>query len=219
MKEKYFTADNIGEESNEMIEEVKYYAGSREYKVDVKHMALLVVDMQNYFLDPEEHAFIPSAPTILPNILALMESCKALGIPVILTRHINNMRNAGLMGKRWSELIREKDPRSELNEKIITAGGEIIHKSQFDAFYDTQLEKRLRAAEVKQIIMSGVMTNMCCETTARSAFIRGFEVIMPVDATAAYNYEFHLATFLNMAYMFSTPINTKALIKMMNDAS
>jgi nicotinamidase-related amidase len=202
-----------------MIEEVKYYAGSREYKTDVRHMALLVVDMQNYFLDPEEHAYIPSAPTILPNILKLMDASKALGIPVILTRHLNTLQNAGMMGKRWTELIREQDPRSELNEKILEAGGEVMHKSQFDAFHNTQLEKRLRAAEVKQIIMAGVMTNMCCETTARSAFIRGFEVIMPVDATAAYNYEFHLATFLNMSYMFSAPINTATLIDMMNEAS
>ena len=67
--------------------------------------------------------------------------------------------------------------------------------------------------------MTGVMTNMCCETTARSAFVRGFEVIMPVDATAAYNYEFHLATFLNMSYMFAAPLNTTTLIKMMNEAS
>lgn len=219
MKEKYFTEENIKEESGEMIEEVKYYSGSREFSADVRHMALLVVDMQNYFLDPEEHAYVPSAPTILPNVLKLMEACKSLGIPVILTRHLNTMKNAGMMGKRWTELIREQDPRSQLNQKVIDAGGEVMHKSQFDAFYDTQLEKRLRAAEVRQIIMTGVMTNMCCETTARSAFVRGFEVIMPVDATAAYNYEFHLATFLNMSYMFAAPLNTTTLIKMMNEAS
>jgi nicotinamidase-related amidase len=62
------------------------------------------------------------------------------------------------------------------------------------------------------------MTNMCCETTARSAFVKGFDVVMPVDATAAYNYEFHLATFLNLAYMFSRPIKTKTLIDSLSNA-
>ena len=62
------------------------------------------------------------------------------------------------------------------------------------------------------------MTNLCCETTARSAFIRGFDVIMPVDATAAYNYEFHLATFLNLAYMFTRPVKTESLVGMLKNA-
>ncbi|MDT8392562.1 MAG: isochorismatase family protein [Bacteroidales bacterium] len=219
MKEEYFTKDNIAHESNEMIEEVKYYSGNRLYMPDVRHMALLVVDMQNYFLSPAEHAFIPSAPAVMPNILQLMEICKGYGMPVILTRHMNTKENAGLMGVRWHEVIREGDPRSEIHPDVSAIGGEIIHKGQFDAFHGTQLEKRLLAAEVKQIIITGVMTNMCCETTARSAFVKGFEVIMPVDATAAYNYEFHLATFLNMAYIFSRPLTTGSLIKMMDGAS
>lgn len=219
MKEKYFTVDTIEEECNAMIEEVKYYAGSRTFKPDVKHMALLVVDMQNYFLDPEEHAFVPSGPTILPNVLKLMQVCSANGMPVILSRHLNTKKDAGLMGIRWHDVIREEDPLSEIHPDIENLGGEVMKKSQFDAFHETNLEKRLNAAGVKQIIMVGVMTNMCVETTARSAFVKGFEVAIPVDATAAYNYEFHLATFLNMSYIFSLPIKTADLIKMMEDAS
>jgi bifunctional isochorismate lyase/aryl carrier protein len=219
MKEKYFTVDTILEESHAMIEEVKYYSGARLFNTDVKHMALMVVDMQNYFLTPDEHAFVPSAPAIMPNILNLMEICNGFGMPVILTRHLNNKDDAGLMGIRWHEVIRKEDPRSEIHKDIEEIGGEVLHKSQFDAFHDTNLEKRLNAAGVKQIIMTGVMTNLCCETTARSAFVKGFEVILPVDATAAYNYEFHLATFLNMAYMFSCPVTTKELITLMNEPS
>lgn len=219
MKEKYFSDDNIGQESQEMIEEVKYYSGIRMYKADVEHMALLVVDMQNYFLNDTEHAFIPSAPVVMPNILKIMKVCKGLGIPMILTRHLNSKDDAGLMGIRWHEVIKEEDPRSEIHEDIAKAGGKVLNKSQFDAFYNTDLEQQLRDAGVKQIIMTGVMTNLCCETTARSAFVKGFEVIMPVDATAAYNYEFHLATFLNMAYMFSRPLTSKALIELMNESS
>ena len=219
MKEKYFTVDTIDEESIAMIEEVKYYSGSRVFQTDVKQMALLVVDMQNYFLNPEEHAFVPSAPTILPNVLKLMEVCTAYGMPVILTRHLNNKSDAGLMGIRWHDVIREEDPLSEIHEDIEKIGGEELRKSQFDAFHNTTLEKRLKAAGVKQIIITGVMTNMCVETTARSAFVKGFEAIIPVDATAAYNYEFHLATFLNMSYIFSLPIKTNDLIKLMDEAS
>ena len=219
MKEKYFTAETIEEESQALIEEVKYYSGSRKFRIDVRHMALLVIDMQNYFLDPNEHAFIPSAPSIFPNVKRIMQVCKELGVPTILTRHVNSRDNAGLMGIRWHEVIRDGDPRSDIHPDIISIGGEVLVKSQFDAFHGTKLEKRLKAAGVRQIVLTGVMTNLCCETTARSAFVKGFEVIMPVDATAAYNYEFHLATFLNMAYIFSRPITSRELISAMNETT
>lgn len=220
MKEKYFSGDTIDLESQEMIEEVKYYSGMRTYKTDVKHMALLVIDMQNYFLNDTEHAYVPSAPVIMPNVLKIMKVCKGLGIPMILTRHFNTVDDSGLMGIRWHEMIKEGDPRSEIHEDIAKAGeGEkVLIKSQFDAFHNTDLERQLRDTGVKQIIMTGLMTNVCCETTARSAFVKGFNVIMPVDATAAYNYEFHLATFLNMAYLFSRPVTTKTLIELMNES-
>jgi len=218
MKEQYFTDENIDLESLEMIDEVKYYSGMRMFKPDHGHMALLVVDMQNYFLDADEHAFIPSAPVIIPNVIEIMQACLKQEMPVFITRHINNDEDAGMMGIRWHELIREDDPRSEIHEHISDVGGEILKKPQFDAFYETDLEQQLRAANVKQLIITGVMTNLCCASTARSAFARGFDVVMPVDATAAYNYEFHLATFLNLAYLFARPVKTKTLLDLLKNA-
>ena len=218
MKEKYFTDDNIDQESNEMIEEVKYYSGMRMVKPDEGHIALLVMDMQNYFLDPDEHAFVPSAPTVVSNIINVMNACKEKDIPVILTKHVNTEEDAGMMGVRWHELIKDGIKRSEIIDEIKKIGGEVMKKGQFDAFYGTDLEEKLREKDIKQLIITGVMTNLCCETTARSAFIRGFDVIMPVDATAAYNYEFHLATFLNLAYMFTRPVKTESLVGMLKNA-
>jgi len=218
MKEKYFTIDNIDQESNEMIEEVKYYSGMRMFKPQAGHMALLVVDMQNYFLDPDEHAFIPSAPVVTPNIISIMKACSQKKIPIFLSRHLNTVEDAAMMAVRWHELIKEDDPRSKIKKEIMDIGGEVMNKSQFDAFFQTDLEQKLRDAGVTQLIICGVMTNLCCETTASAAFIKGFDVVMPVDATAAYNYEFHLATFLNLAFMFSRPVKTKTLIDSLSNA-
>ncbi len=218
MKEKYFTAENIDQESKEMIEEVKYYSGMRMFKPDHGHMALLVIDMQNYFLNPDEHAFVPSGPEVIPNIIKIMAACREKEVPVILTRHINTDEDAGMMGMRWHELIKEGDPRSKIVESIASIGGDELKKSQFDCFYGTELEQKLKDAGIKQLIITGVMTNLCVESTSRSAFIKGFDVVMPVDATAAYNYEFHLATFLNYAYMFSRPVLTQALIDSIKNA-
>jgi nicotinamidase-related amidase len=217
MKEQYFTSEDIAKETEELLEEVKNYSGLRTFQPKAGKIALLVVDMQYYFLKEDEHAYIPSAPHILPNIINLMKACKRKDIPVILTRHLNTEKDAGMMGIRWNELIRSDDARSEIHEDILSMGGEVLEKSQFDAFYNTTLEEDLRKKGIEQLIICGVMTNLCCETTARSAFVHGFDVTMPVDATAAYNYEFHLATFLNLSYMFARPMNTLSLInKLLN---
>ena len=53
------------------------------------------------------------------------------------------------------------------------------------------------------MVVSGVMTHLCCETTARSAFVRGFEVFFLIDGTATYNKEHHLATLLNLSHGFA----------------
>ncbi|NQT77200.1 MAG: isochorismatase family protein [Bacteroidetes bacterium] len=216
MKEKYFTDESIASESRELIKEVISYSGKRSFVPDKKHIALVVVDMQNYFLLPDEHAYIPSAPAIISNVISIMETCHIQGIPVFMSRHLNTPEDAGMMGVRWEELIKESDSRSEIHPDILKAGGTLINKTQFDAFYGTNFETELRNAGIRQLIITGVMTNLCCETTARSAFVRGFEVVMPVDATASYNLEFHLATFLNLAYIFSAPLMTKTLISFLN---
>ena len=52
-------------------------------------------------------------------------------------------------------------------------------------------------------MVTGVVTHLCCETTARSAFVRGFQVTFPVDATVTYGEEHHLATLLNLAHGFA----------------
>ncbi len=89
----------------------------------------------------------------------------------------------------------------------------MVIKSQYDAFYKTNLLQLLKKDKVKQLVITGVMTNLCCETTARSAFIRGLEVFFVVDATATQNELMHRATVINLSYGFAVPVLSKDLIK------
>jgi len=52
----------------------------------------------------------------------------------------------------------------------------------------------------------GVMTHLCCETTARSAFIRGFKTYFTIDGTATYNEQFHMASLINLSHGFAIPV-------------
>ena len=56
---------------------------------------------------------------------------------------------------------------------------------------------------MSQVVITGVMTHLCCETTARSAFMRGFLPFFLVDGTATYNRHFHIATLTNLAHGFA----------------
>ena len=165
--------------------------------------ALLVLDMQAYFLEDASHAHVPSANTILARLGQLAKAYAARGLPIIYTRHVNTEENAGLMSQWWRELIRDEDPLSKITAELDLSQGVVLEKSQYDAFYRTDLEERLRHWGVEQVLIGGVMTHLCCETTARAAFGRGFEVLFLVDGTATYTEAFHQASLLNLAHGFA----------------
>ncbi|MBW6459574.1 MAG: isochorismatase family protein [Bacteroidales bacterium] len=214
LKEKYLSSENLRTETahimDELFQDVK---PAREYRTDISSTALLVIDLQRYFLEPENHAYIPSAGDILGNISLLAGFFRKQERPVIFTRHLNNDDDAGSMAYWWSDLIRENTRESELISEIKEQGDIVMIKSQFDAFYKTNLQDILLSRNVVYPVICGVMTNLCCETTTRSAFVRGFRPVMPIDATEAYNREYHLATFRNLCYGFMPLLTTAEVIQ------
>jgi isochorismate hydrolase len=70
----------------------------------------------------------------------------------------------------------------------------------------------LREMNCRKLVICGLMTHLCCESTARSAFIRGFEVIIPVDGTASYNKRFHLSSLYNLSHGFAVVTSIKELL-------
>ena len=97
----------------------------------------------------------------------------------------------------------EENPLSQITPEL--DAGYTIEKTQYDAFYQTALEDLLKEKGITQVVITGVMTHLCCETTARSAFMRGFTVFFPIDGTATYNEDFHRSTLLNLSHGFAIP--------------
>ncbi len=177
--------------------------------------ALIVLDMQKYFLDPDSHAFVPSAAAILPRVQELVGAFRRKGRPTILTRHLNTQDNAGAMEEWWADLIHEEDPASEIIKELDDPQAVRVEKSQYDAFHKTGLEERLRSLYITKVVITGVLTHLCCETTARSAFMRGFKVFFAVDGTATYREDFHRATLLNLSHGFAVPVLVDDIRKLM----
>jgi len=205
-KELYFTPATIHAKAQEILASVEAVCWRHDticFHPD--RAALLVLDMQAYFLRDSSHAFIPSATAIIPGIQALIRVFAANQRLVIFTRHVNTPNDAGQMASWWKNLLRPDTPESEIVPELDTTKGVVLDKRQYDAFYGTELEQMLRADGVREVVITGVMTHLCCETTARSAFMSDFEVFFAVDGTATYLEAFHRATVLNLAHGFGTP--------------
>jgi len=203
MKERYFTIQALEQQSRELYRQVVELAQPKVFSFRPGHSALLVLDMQSYFLDASSHACIPSAEAIVEGIARLIKAYADHGRPIIFTQHINTTTNAGMMSKWWKDLLTTQNPLHQLIQQIDPSLGIVIQKSQYDAFYQTQLDEILHARAVTQVILCGVMTHLCCETTARSAFMNGYEVFFLVDGTATYNLQYHRASLINLAHGFA----------------
>jgi isochorismate hydrolase len=202
-KESYFAVTNISQKAETMLRSAQALVPRRHLSFSPRQSALLILDMQKYFLDSSSHAFIPSAPAIVPNVNGLYKWYVGMKLPVIFTRHLNSPQDAGLMAEWWKELIKEDDPLSEILPDLDTRNQIVVKKSRYDAFMDSSLDDMLRQMQVRQLVICGVMANVCCETTARSAFQKGYEVFFLVDGTAAYNERFHMASLLNLGFAFA----------------
>jgi isochorismate hydrolase len=212
-KELYLSKENLPEEVDNLIDEI-WNTGVRDRKTDLSgtRPALLVTDMQQYFLNPSSHAFIPSAEAIIPNINRLIHHFEKNNYPVIFTKHFNTEEDAGNMKSWWHDLITPDSPYSSLSPLLSFSSSPLLQKTQYDAFHNTHLQQILSKKGVDTIIICGVMTNLCCETTLRSAFSKGFRTLMPVDATAAYRREYHLSTFINLSFGFCPLMTTEDII-------
>lgn len=205
-REVYFTTETIAAKSRAMLDDLaSFRARHAEIVFHSARAALLVLDMQNYFLREDSHAFVPSAPAILPNIQKLVNAFYEHSRLVVFTRHVNTDADAGMMSRWWMDVIRPDSSDGEIHSSLDIAKGVVVLKSQYDAFYNTTLEETLRGRGVEQVAITGVMTHLCCETTARSAFVRGFEVFFCVDGTATYTEELHRSALLNLAHGFAVP--------------
>jgi bifunctional isochorismate lyase/aryl carrier protein len=215
MKERYFTIPSLEQQARELYQQVADLSQKKALAYQPSQSALLVLDMQAYFLEASSHAYIPSAEAILDGIVKLINEYFTHGRPVIFTQQINTTSNAGMMSIWWKDLLTSENPLHKIIPEIDLSMGTLIQKSQYDAFYQTHLEEMLHGKGVTQVVICGVMTHLCCETTARSAFIRGFEVFFPVDGTATYNSAYHKASLLSLAHGFASVVLMKDILDAM----
>lgn len=174
---------------------------------------LLVIDVQKAFDHPswgERNNLEAEA-----HIVQLIESWRAAGRPIIFVQHLSQSR---------SSLFHEQAETSQFKDCLqVQKGDVIIRKYVNSAFIGTDLEQQLRALGCSQIVICGLTTNHCVETTTRMAGNLGFKPILVSDATATFNRvgpngkmyaaeEIHQMTLVNLHQEFAEIMETQDLV-------
>jgi len=192
-----------------ILNELKPYR-VRKAMINPGRAALLVIDMQNYF-----HRI--SQP-ILKNLSKVIQSCRQKDVPIIFTQHghTDPLSDGGVLGEWWGQVIlRGTNDWEFIPEIKIESKDVVLPKKRYSGFFETDLDAVLRSRGIQDLIISGVMTNLCCETTARDAFMRDYRVFFMIDGTATGSSELHLATLKNLGFGFAYLITCEELIQML----
>ena len=189
--------------------EKKYFKERNLGKIKGK-IAILGIDLQNHFLNPAGKAYLPSSQELLNRIKELYEFAKDRNVEIILTRHCHE---ENILARWWNDKMKCEDTSTAILEEIEKYGKKIIKKNTYNAFLGTELEEYLKSKNIETLIITGVMTHLCCETTARDAFNRGFNIIFPIDGTLTQNEELHECTLRSISHGFGVVISIERLLE------
>lgn len=200
-----------------------------DFDADANRTALINVDMQNFFVEGYEVS-APDGLIIQERINRISAACRKVGVPVIHTRHVfrPDGSNVGILGQFYPAvkgLLAEGSEAAQLHPKLHVETDDIIlNKPRFGAFHGTDLELILRSRGIDTVIITGIATNVCCETTAREANVRDFRVFFLNDATATGGIgdltaaEVQRATCATLGLLFAEVLTTDEMLKKIDRA-
>lgn len=187
--------------------------------------ALLIIDMQNAFIRKEGSLSKMGLDTsrtsiVIEPIKKLKKEFKAQNQPVIYIQHTHraDRTDAGLIAKVFPPIMDlghciEGTWDGEIIEELKPEEDDyIVKKHRFSAFYNTQLEDVLRGLGVETLVITGIATNVCVESTVRDAFYRDYNVFVPREATASYTAEQEQGSFGNFEFAFARVVSVEDML-------
>ena len=173
------------------------------HRLDPSRTALLVIDMQRSFLDPASSLYVPTGPGIVGPIKGLVLACRAAGVPVIFTEFISspeipNLRKdpfgpehllpepgqpTGWGLPSGNSVVGRQGPESpEIIDELRPLPGEVVIRAPgLDKFYGTPLDLLLRARDVRYLLVTGLMADLCVAATVYAATTREYRVTVITD--------------------------------------
>lgn len=190
-------------------------------KVDPRHAALVLVDVQNDFCAEggamhREGRDLSLVKAMIPRLERLVEAARAAKVPLIWIRCVYNTGPNHYLSEVWLEQAERRRNGAYVRYPVCEPGewnGDffqvrpladevIVAKHRFGAFESTDLDLVLRSRKIRSVIITGVATNVCCETAARQAFMKDYYVVFTSDCTATFSQAQHDATLFNIDQFF-----------------
>jgi ureidoacrylate peracid hydrolase len=194
---------------------------------DPDRTAVLVIDMQNDFVEEGAPLEFPEGRRIIPAIQRILDAVRDRGMPVVYAAHVHRPGGADMGIHRElyppvaaGEALVDGERGVEIHPELAPRPGEpVVKKHRYNSFYATDLEIILRGLGVETVVLTGMTTECCVLGTARGALERGFRSLVVSDACASCDYpdlgagpmsseEMHLAALRVMALTSSQLIRT-----------
>lgn len=191
-----------------------------------KHTALLIVDMQKDFLSLEGKLaqsgqdLAAMRATIKP-IKKLILAARQVKIPIIFTQMVDGLNYRDEVGEyRFSKKEKQEEnicvlegtDGAELSEISPEKQDKIIVKHNYCCFYQTKLNQYLRSNGIKTLVIAGVKTNACIDTTVRTAYHQGYFVVVPKECVASDDKPAHQKTLENIERYFGDVVSLKKIL-------
>jgi nicotinamidase-related amidase len=207
--------------------------------------ALVIVDMQEYFLNPAS-PYSRDCESAVPGVLGYFQERGRGVVEPSLRRLLDFFRAHGLRivyatlaselpdGSDLMPILQRRNassraalgevafpPRADVWARIVAAlqpepGELVVNKTTYGTFNSTGLDHALRSLGITSLVIGGVVTNVCVETTARDAADRGYEVLLLDDGCAALSPEIHEATLLSFGTYFGRVRRTDEVLALLN---
>ena len=196
--------------------------------------ALLVIDMQRAWTDPKGPWYFPEARSVIPQINRLAGAVRDSGGCVVWVQHVTGLPGtpdywASYLDHFVSETqregamaaIQEGSPFRDLDSSLDVQTADMrVAKKRYSAMIRTSsnLEWLLREQGIDTVIVAGVQTNMCVESTVRDAMMLDFKVFLPHDASGARIPEDHIAGLRTIGQVFADIRPVEDLIELIDAA-
>jgi nicotinamidase-related amidase len=203
-----------------------------EFTVDRDHLALVCIDMQYLDASPDhgygakaraagtfaslEYYFATLDATVIPNIQRLIAAARQNEVPVVYVRVASRLPDAADTSWRYKQFGLLAPPGSKereiLDELAPAAGDVIVDKTTSGMFNSTNIDQIFRNMGVNSLIITGVATNGCVETSTRGAGDLGYRSYLVSDATATYTPESHAESLRDMDHNFAIVKTTEQVL-------
>ena len=174
-----------------------------------KRTALIMIDMQRAYLEPESPVCIPGAKETVPACAELIRACREREIPVIFVARCYRDDDSDVEHPRLESWLKAGRPVSvsaqgilsgQFPEEFEVSGNDyIVVKPRFSAFFGTELDNLLRRLGVDSLLMAGTTTPNCIRTTAYDAIAMEYNVAVAADCTSSASEEIQRVNLEDMA--------------------